>query len=590
LGCGICCIATANKCEIIKKRGTMKFKQILIALILGIGLILSLGILGPISIVRAAGFTVDRIDDSNVDTCDEGTANDCSLRGAISAASASPGHDTITIDLAGTYVLTSGTSLLITSNLTITGTDVVTIDGNNTNRVFDISNTAAVTITNVIITNGSASTGAGIRNQGTLVLNDSTVTNNNTTNTGGSDDGGGIFNSGTLTVSGSTISNNSATDDGGGILNSGTATLNNTIVSENTTNAGGDDIGGGISNEAESADATLTLNNSRVLSNTVNGVGGGGIANSANSNQTATVVLSQTTVSGNIATHTTVASTNGFGGGIRNGFFSGAITATAIVTIENSTISNNQAINGGGVGSGTLGTDDPAKASVTINKSTINNNQANGSGSTVGNGGGIVNLKSTMSLINSTVSGNAANGSGGSNSGEGGGIANAGADSVAATLWLTNTTVASNTAAASGGGVDQLDLGSTQTANAKNSILAGNSASSGGPDCSGTLTSKDHNLIQDTSGCTVSGITANNITGQNPLLGLLQDNGGDTHTHALLSGSPAIDAADNTTCAASPVNGVDQRGEARDADCDIGAYEAGATASIYLPIVLKSSS
>jgi hypothetical protein len=51
----------------------------------------------------------------------------------------------------------------------------------------------------------------------------------------------------------------------------------------------------------------------------------------------------------------------------------------------------------------------------------------------------------------------------------------------------------------------------------------------------------------------------------------LADNGGPTLTHALLAGSPAIDAGDNAVCPAT-----DQRGLARDAACDVGSFE-------YLP-------
>jgi hypothetical protein len=68
--------------------------------------------------------------------------------------------------------------------------------------------------------------------------------------------------------------------------------------------------------------------------------------------------------------------------------------------------------------------------------------------------------------------------------------------------------------------------------------------------------------------------------------GPLADNGGPTLTHALVAGSPAIDFAPSADCAAAtPVAGLDQRGETRGVDipgtgnaggpnlCDAGAYE-----------------
>jgi len=60
-----------------------------------------------------------------------------------------------------------------------------------------------------------------------------------------------------------------------------------------------------------------------------------------------------------------------------------------------------------------------------------------------------------------------------------------------------------------------------------------------------------------------------------PNLGSLADNGGPTQTFALLTGSSAINAGDSTTCVASPVSNLDQRGVTRPqgAQCDIGAYE-----------------
>lgn len=56
----------------------------------------------------------------------------------------------------------------------------------------------------------------------------------------------------------------------------------------------------------------------------------------------------------------------------------------------------------------------------------------------------------------------------------------------------------------------------------------------------------------------------------------VRDNGGPTDTIALQAGSPAIAAAVDATCAAAPVNDLDQRGAPR-VSCDIGAFEYGST-------------
>ena len=77
-----------------------------------------------------------------------------------------------------------------------------------------------------------------------------------------------------------------------------------------------------------------------------------------------------------------------------------------------------------------------------------------------------------------------------------------------------------------------------------------------GPDCAGTLLSRDDNLITDLTGCTLTGATAHNLIGRDPLLGPLRDNGGGTWTHVLLAGSPAIERGDNATCAPADQRGV----------------------------------
>jgi hypothetical protein len=224
------------------------------------------------------------------------------------------------------------------------------------------------------------------------------------------------------------------------------------------------------------------------------------------------------------------------------------------MTIDDTVISDNVSSlsDGGGVfNNGTM----------TITNSTISEN-------TVTKNGGAIFNAGTLNITNSTISGNTgASVTQGSATFSGGGIGNQGS------LTLVNSTITSNTASAGAGGGLSSNAGSSVLTN---TILAGNTAPTG-PDCFGTFTSQGFNLIQNTSGCTISGDTTGNITGQDPKLGPLQDNGGPTFTHELLAGSPAIDAGDN---AAAPA--TDQRGTTRPqgAVSDIGAFELVTGASV----------
>ena len=100
-----------------------------------------------------------------------------------------------------------------------------------------------------------------------------------------------------------------------------------------------------------------------------------------------------------------------------------------------------------------------------------------------------------------------------------------------------------------------------------NSIIAGNQwyaceqFASGNPV---NVVSGGSNVVQDDSCNPV----ASDIITTDAGVDVLADNGGPTLTHALLTGSVAIDAADTAVC---PV--TDQRGVSRDAACDIGAFE-----------------
>ena len=78
-----------------------------------------------------------------------------------------------------------------------------------------------------------------------------------------------------------------------------------------------------------------------------------------------------------------------------------------------------------------------------------------------------------------------------------------------------------------------------------------------------------------------------------PLLGPLQNNGGPTQTHALLAGSPAIDASDPGGCRDSlgaPLL-TDQRGFPRPVvGCDIGAFEVFTDSTTRVVAALLPSS
>jgi len=201
---------------------------------------------------------------------------------------------------------------------------------------------------------------------------------------------------------------------------------------------------------------------------------------------------------------------------------------------------------------------------VTISDSAIINN----TGST---GGGIYS-NGNLTITNSTISGNFANL-------YGGGIDGGGSFTLT-NVTVTNNTVGTGSGTADGGGVRVSGTSFT----IKNTLIAGNTDATGSPnqrrpDCYiaiGPVTSQGNNLIGNNNGCSFTSASGDQIgTKQNPInpvLGPLQDNGGNSQTHALLSGSPAINAGTNNGCPAA-----DQRGFARDATCDIGAYEFNTT-------------
>jgi CSLREA domain-containing protein len=250
-----------------------------------------------------------------------------------------------------------------------------------------------------------------------------------------------------------------------------------------------------------------------------------------------------------------------------------------------SMVSNNSAVIGGGIFNvGTL---------IAVN-STINNNS---------DGGGIYNYSGSMTLINTTVNNNYDQYSNGGISIENGSVAllnttvsgnfgggiSAGASGV---LNLINSTVTNNTVNSyiygdgKGGGISQFRA----TVNLKNTIVAGNFNTNGDrSDLVGAFNGNNNNLIGSLTGASGTVGTGTDIVNPNPGLGPLQNNGGLTLTHALLPGSPAINAGNNSLIPADTEDldsdgntseslPYDQRGLTRIASgtVDIGAFETQA--------------
>jgi hypothetical protein len=119
-----------------------------------------------------------------------------------------------------------------------------------------------------------------------------------------------------------------------------------------------------------------------------------------------------------------------------------------------------------------------------------------------------------------------------------------------------------------------------------NTIVAGNtSLPSSGKDIEGAIMSLGHNLIGNSAGA--SGFVAGDLVGTaahplDPLLSPLGDHGATTQTLALLPGSPAIDAGDNSLIPAGVT--TDQRGLPRvvNGTVDIGAFESGGFTISYV--------
>ncbi|MGH8548601.1 MAG: choice-of-anchor Q domain-containing protein [Methylococcales bacterium] len=239
---------------------------------------------------------------------------------------------------------------------------------------------------------------------------------------------------------------------------------------------------------------------------------------------------------------------------------------SSVSAVVNSSVSGNR---GGGVVN---------FAFLEIRNSTISGNYAD-------NGAGIRNQLNSyipghgaiLRLENSTVSRNIARF-------DGGGILNTGYGYSRNIVTLVNSTVTGNTAGGNGGGVAHkgptyYNYASTIEINLIHSLISGNVAAGGAEIYANApipVAANSYNLFGHDAGAGIIGFVPGPTdvvptVGLNAILAPLGNNGGPSLTHALVAGSPAIDAAPaGATCPPA-----DQRGLIRPqgAGCDIGAVE-----------------
>ena len=437
-------------------------------------------------------------------------------------------------------------------------------------------------------TGGGGSTGAGIRYAtlatGPNVLNvtDTTISGNGSTTNGTTHNGSGVNISApaagsagtyTGTFNNVTIRDNVGTNQGAGVQVSGaigTTTFNDSRINSNSlvsASAGGA-LGGGF---LSFSGATATFNRTTISGNSTTSTAAATVGGGACILGGTTTTFNDSVISGN-----TAASTSGTGAGFGGGIYQEAST----LTLNNSGVSGNTATTAGGVYTTAVG----AAATINVSRSSITRNTA------LDNGGGMLvssedAVSATANINNSTVGNNSA-------ANNGGGINSFATSTGNVAVNLTFSTVAANNADGGGGGIVNFGGSGTGTVTIglQNSVIADNTAANGtSPDISGAFFSRGYNLIENTSGGTITDevpalvAATGDQTGVDPSLAPLASNGSaTTFSYRPLAGSVLLDAIPSGTsgCGTAPFN-IDQRGAVRPNDsnndgaaaCEKGSFE-----------------
>lgn len=340
------------------------------------------------------------------------------------------------------------------------------------------------------------------------ILDGFTITEGNSNGSSGL--GGGMYleDSSPLLVN-LIISNNSASSNGGGVF---ITTVDNTLPEVSYSRPSFTDV---------------TINN--------NSAARGGGLYTQNSSPTLTRVI----FIGNSAT-------GGAGGGMNNQVLDELTDAPSIPVLNDVVFSNNTANGGGGLFN--------TYANSILNNVTFENNTANR------RGGAVLNEYASPSFTNVTFYGNISNESVGSAPWGGGAVMNVDSDPS-----FNNVTFSGNNSLNGSGTAGGDAIRNTVNSNPviTNSILWGDIDDEINSDGTGSTTIS-YSVVE---GGFVGGT---NIITTDPLLTALADNGGFTQTMAVVTGSSAINAGNNGTCAPTDQRGVNRP---QGSSCDIGAYE-----------------
>lgn len=537
-----------------------------------------------------------------VTNCNDSGAG--SLRAAV-AATASGGTVTFSPSLpACTITLTTAAIPVTVTNLTIQGpvSNAFTINAAQNYRVFNHSGTGTLSIEHLNLESGkyknASAKGGCIVSAGSVSLTGTTLTNcvAYATAAAGKARGGAIYAKGAVTLVHSTISGNKALAFGGAYgggvdalsLDAQYSTLDSnyaTFPTGKVPSAGSLWEGGG----ARIGSGATSITNSTFTNNKANGANNDRVDSAAKGGAlfaAGTAYLGASTVSGNFAgsynntqgggiyatttltlSHSILSGNYGAG---TNGSFGGALRASG-VTVSYTTIHGNS-VSAGPYGFSGLfegGGMFLYKGTTQISNSTIDGNVS------VGMGGGVFSILSNITLSNSTVSGNIAYGDGSAPAGAGG-IQMAGA---AATLHINNSTIAFNTGS---GGTNQYLGGGVRaygTAVIESSIIANNTMGTDPSDLScncGTNALKKisgaNDLIMSIDPGAVAAPAGMVIVASDPKLVPLAYHGGETQTHALPPGSPAIGVGNNLANFTKDQRGIGYP-RLNAGAADIGAYE-----------------